>query len=107
MHKQTKAVDVPPAVKRAVWERDGRRCVLCGSFRDAAPNAHVIPRSQGGLGVEENIVTLCLACHDRYDNGEGRAYTREELTAYLREKYPDWSEEGLRYRKYRGKEEEA
>lgn len=106
MHKQTKAVDVPPAVKRAVWERDGRRCVLCGS-PFAAPNAHVIPRSQGGLGVEENIVTLCPACHDRYDNGEGRAYTREELTAYLREKYPGWDEESLRYRKYRGKEEKA
>ena len=47
MHKQTKAVDIPPAVKRAVWERDGRCCVLCGS-PFAAPNAHVIPRSQGG-----------------------------------------------------------
>lgn len=99
MHKQTRAVDIPPAVKRAVWERDGQRCVLCSS-PSAAPNAHYIPRSQGGLGVEENIVTLCQDCHDRYDNGTGRAYIREELRAYLQEKYPDWNEEGLRYRKY-------
>lgn len=106
MHRQTKAVDIPPAVKMAVWERDGRCCVLCSS-PFAAPNAHYIPRSQGGLGVEENIVSLCPACHDRYDNGAGRAYMREELRAYLRGKYPGWDEESLRYRKYRGKEEKA
>lgn len=32
---------------------------MCGSSY-AMPNAHYIARAQGGLGIEENIVTLCL-----------------------------------------------
>lgn len=96
---------------KARWSQDEEGLWL--SLRVKAPAlarrfvAGMKPVLYGGLGVEENIVTLCPACHDRYDNGEGRAYTREELTAYLRGKYPDWNEKSLRYRKYRGKEEEA
>lgn len=95
--KRTKALDISPAVKAAVYERDGGRCVLCG--RPGFPNAHFIPRSQGGLGVEENVLTLCAWCHDRYDNGPYRAQTEAELEAYLRGLYPDWSREKLYYRK--------
>ena len=57
--KRTKATDIPQKVKQAVWERDGGRCVVCGCCRNVMPNAHFIPRSKGGLGIEENIVTLC------------------------------------------------
>lgn len=99
MHKRTKALDIPPAVKAAVWERDGQCCILCGSPRYAFPNAHYISRAQGGLGVEENIVTLCQTCHDRYDNGAGRQQTKAEIRAYLMGKYPDWDEGRLCYRK--------
>lgn len=99
MHKQTKAVDIPQTVKREVFERDGRRCILCGS-PFAAPNAHYIPRSRGGLGVAENTVSLCLVCHDRYDNGPGRKATENEIRRYLMSKYPEWDERKLRYRKY-------
>ena len=99
MHRQTKAVDIPPSVKQEVWERDGRCCILCGS-PDAAPNAHFIPRSHGGLGIPENIVTLCADCHDRYDNGTGRIYTKPEIAGYLKTKYSDWDEWKLVYRKY-------
>lgn len=99
MHRRTKALSIPAAVKREVWERDGRRCILCGS-PDGAPNAHYVARSQGGLGVAENIVTLCPACHGRYDNGPGRRETGAEIRAYLMEKYPGWDEGELTYRKY-------
>ena len=95
--KRAKALDISQAVKAAVYERDGGRCVLCG--RPGAPNAHFIPRSQGGLGIEENVVTLCIECHNRYDNGAFRAQTEAELEAYLRGLYPDWSREKLYYRK--------
>ncbi len=95
--KRTKALDISPEVKAAVAERDGGRCVLCG--RPGAPNAHFIPRSQGGLGIEENVVTLCIECHNRYDNGAFRAQTEAELEAYLRGLYPDWSRQKLSYRK--------
>ena len=91
MHKRTKALNIPSAVKKAVWERDRHCCVLCG--------AHYIARSQGGLGIEENIVTLCICCHSQYDNSADRRYIREEIKAYLRSMYQDWDETKLIYRK--------
>lgn len=110
MHKETKATSIPASVKRAVAMRDGGKCVLCGSpYGD--PVAHVIRRSQGGRGIEENIVTLCPACHRAYDEGAnlekfGRGTTRESLycylVAYLKGFYPDWSREDMKYKKEDG-----
>ena len=94
----TTACDIPPQVKAEVWERDGGRCILCLS-PEAAPNAHYIPRSHGGLGIPENIVTLCRRCHERYDNSADRPFLREEIRAYLMEIYLGWDEENLIYRK--------
>lgn len=99
MHRSTIETDIPMNVKRKVWERDEHRCILCGSGR-ASPNAHFIPRSALGLGIEENIVTLCLRCHDRFDNSADRKLIREEIRRYLKSKYPNWDEKKLVYRKF-------
>ena len=99
-HRQTTFTDIPQAVKKKVWERDEHRCVLCRRTRCCAPNAHFVARSQGGLGIEENIVTLCLYCHDLYDQSAERDAIREELREYLQSKYPDWNEQKLYYHKY-------
>lgn len=98
MHKRTKALSISKRVKDAVWERDGGCCVLCGNPR-AQPNAHYISRAQGGLGIERNIVTLCLNCHRRYDQTADRAEIRLDLREYLESKYPDWDESQLIYQK--------
>lgn len=98
MRKRTKALQISKSVKDAVWERDGHQCVLCGSHY-AQPNAHYISRAQGGLGIEENIVTLCQNCHRRYDQTELRTPIRRCLCAYLKSKYPGWDESKLYYRK--------
>ena len=98
-HRMTKACSIPPAAKAEVWERDGGRCILCGS-PDAAPNAHFIPRSHGGLGTPENVVTLCMACHTAYDNSGARRALQAEIRAYLMERYPGWDETKLIYRKW-------
>ena len=106
MHKQTKSTSIPLSVKRAVAIRDGGRCVLCG--RPGDPVAHVVRRSQGGRGIEENIVTLCAHCHRAYDEGAnlsryGAGTTRESLycwlVAYLKGFYPDWNREDMKYKK--------
>lgn len=99
MHKRTKALGISAKVKKAVWERDNGACVLCGCTRSAFPEAHYISRAQGGLGIEENIVTLCRRCHDEYDNGFYRETIREYLREYLKSKYPDWDEKELVYQK--------
>lgn len=67
MHDRTKALGITLAVKEAVADRDSfdgwPNCLLCGTpapvnNRLAFSSAHYISSSQGGLGVEENIVTL-------------------------------------------------
>mgnify|MGYP000882014064 FL=1 len=102
MHKQTKACSIPPAIKKAVWERDNGRCIVCGS-QNAAPCAHFIARSHGGLGVEENIVTLCRDCHRAYDQSPAHEWYKTVIRRYLKSKYPGWDERQLVYRKYGGK----
>lgn len=102
MHRQTEFTEISMATKRRVWERDDHACILCGSTRMASPNAHFISRSKGGMGIEQNIVTLCLKCHDRYDNTPSRIehmYLEDRIRGYLKMKYPDWDEEKLIYRK--------
>ena len=98
--KRTKALAISPKVKDAVWARDEGCCVVCGS-PNAAPNAHYIARSHGGLGIEENIVTLCHDCHRTFDFGiAGEQETIGEiLRTHFKIHYPDWDDDNLIYRK--------
>lgn len=96
--KRAKACDIPKRVKDRVWERDGHRCIICGSPY-AMPNSHYIRRSQGGLGIEENIVTMCQYCHTMYDQGDGRQQIATYTERYLRSKYPNWNPKNLIYKK--------
>lgn len=97
MRRQTKFTNISPAVKRAVYIRDNGRCVLCGKRGD--PCCHLVPRSQLGLGREENIVTLCQECHRSYDQGADRMALYARLVAYMKEFYPDWNREDMIYKK--------
>lgn len=99
MNRRTRALSISPRVKRAVYERDGHCCVLCGSPY-GLPEAHYISRAHSGLGIEQNIVTLCRDCHRRYDQSSERAEIRAELREYLKKQYPDWDESKLVYDKW-------
>lgn len=47
-HTQTKATEIPKAVKLQVWERDSHKCILCEKLVPwNLANAHFIPRSLG------------------------------------------------------------
>lgn len=102
MNERTKALQISREVKYKVAERDSIDgwpcCVLCGS-PEGLPEAHYIPRSRGGLGIEENILTLCRPCHNRFDQTSERADIRVQLREYLQDKYPDWDESKLYYRR--------
>lgn len=108
MRNRTKSLGITIRVKEEVADRDsfyGHPCCLwCGlpapaSDRLAFSNAHYVPRSQGGLGVERNIVTLCPTCHRRYDQSTDREKMGEFLRDYLKKQYEDWDESQLYYRK--------
>ena len=47
---------------RAVLERDGWRCQLCGSITNLNVH-HQVFRSRGGTDSQDNLVTLCAFCH--------------------------------------------
>ena len=106
MRKDTKARDFDRKTKFAIAERDSINgwpcCVYCGL---AAPdviawsNAHYIARSQGGLGIKENGLTLCPLCHRQYDQTTARTRMREFFREYLKSHYPYWDEYDLIYRK--------
>lgn len=104
-NRRAKACAIPQKVKRKVARRDQidgwTCCILCGSPQ-GLPEAHYISRANGGLGIEQNIVTLCRRCHNIYDNGtrEQREEFGAQIRGYLKTIYPDWDESKLRYKKY-------
>lgn len=97
--KRAKALAISAETREKVWCRDAGRCVYCR--RPGLPEAHYIARSHGGLGIPENILTLCRRCHDRYDHGtrEQRELMRGIFREYLQFFYPDWDESKLIYHK--------
>ena len=63
-------VRVPRAIqrkisRRALFARDGWRCVYRGTTNGRLTLDHVVPRSKGGESVWENVVTACAPCNLR------------------------------------------
>lgn len=108
--RRSRATDIPQKVKEAVWKRDGGMCVNCGNNKNIMPNAHYISRHNGGLGIEENVVTLCTEltekkCHKKYDDGTREEHDEIEknIKNYLKNYYgSSWKEKDLIYNKYKG-----
>lgn len=57
-------VPIPSELRRAVFERDGGRCVECGSNFDLQYD-HVLPVALGGATTLENLQLLCADCNRR------------------------------------------
>lgn len=53
---------IPDDVKLFVWQRDGGRCVKCGS-QEKLEFDHIIPISKGGSNTARNIQLLCEKCN--------------------------------------------
>ena len=88
-------------VKIAVWERDKHRCIYCMRYVPYNfSNSHFIKRSQGGMGIEQNIVTACPDCHRRYDSGYEYQRMYNYTEKYLRKFYGNLDIEKLKYNKW-------
>ena len=97
---RTKLTQIPKIVKERVSERDKGCCVLCGRWVGIEyANAHIVPRSRGGLGIERNIITLCQSCHYAFDQTPNRPKHYQTIEAYIKRHYPDWKREDNIFKK--------
>jgi HNH endonuclease len=55
---------LPTEIRKAVYERDGYRCVTCSADRPLSLD-HIYPWSLGGGDELENLQTLCVPCNCR------------------------------------------
>lgn len=53
---------IPEDIRMLVWQRDGGRCVKCGSQSELQYD-HIIPFSVGGASTHENLQILCGTCN--------------------------------------------
>jgi diadenosine tetraphosphatase ApaH/serine/threonine PP2A family protein phosphatase len=55
---------IPDSLRAAVYDRDGRACVICFATEDLTLD-HIYPWSLGGLDEYENFQTLCRSCNSQ------------------------------------------
>ena len=105
MTKRTKALDISPIVRAEVYERDsfdGHPCCVISGKPYNLTIAHYIARSQSGLGIPMNLVTLSMDVHERFDHGRPneRKQLKRQIREYLIYRYGDlWNEEDLVYKR--------
>lgn len=57
-----KRLVVSEKLRNKVFNRDGNRCLKCGSQLNLSID-HIVPFSRGGGTTEANLQTLCLSCN--------------------------------------------
>jgi 5-methylcytosine-specific restriction endonuclease McrA len=76
--------------REKIYSRDQYRCINCHDTGMLGV-AHVfVPRSKGGLGVEENGVLMCQRCHHEMDNGRVKEISemiKKVAEEYLKKQY--------------------
>lgn len=99
--KRTKSLEIDKKTKLIVWERDNHKCIFCHKYVDwNLANSHFIKRSHSGLGIEKNIMTNCLKCHELFEREPTRSKMIPIAEKYLKSKYKDWNKEDLVYKKW-------
>lgn len=111
MSRRSKACEFGKLTRIVIKNRDGG-CIFCNmKYHMPADDRydlqifgimHYIPRSAGGLGIEQNGAVGCQYHHSMLDNGkEGlRPEMLEIFRRYLKERYIGWNEKTLYYCKY-------
>jgi 5-methylcytosine-specific restriction endonuclease McrA len=70
-------------LRQEILQRDGWRCQSCGRSEELQVH-HINARSRLGQDTEENLITLCGACHARVhgnvDSGDSAHWRRNGNT---------------------------
>ena len=64
---ETKREPIPKDIMNQVWNRDGGKCVQCGSQENLEFD-HIIPFSKGGATTYRNLQLLCQKCNREKSN---------------------------------------
>ena len=64
------------SLRQQILRRDGWRCQSCGTMSNLEVH-HREFRSHSGADSEENLITLCTACHARVHRPETKLIGRE------------------------------
>ncbi len=56
------------SLRQQILRRDGWRCQSCGAMSNLEVH-HRAFRSHSGADSDENLITLCAACHARVHSG--------------------------------------
>lgn len=112
MKKRTRKLQFSRKEKEKVFNRDNGRCIFCkkGGFtmceddfqHEIKDIMHYVPKSAGGLGIEQNGAVGCRYHHTLLDNGS-RGMRKQMLVyfeKYLKSQYSDWKKEELVFKKY-------
>lgn len=109
--KRTKELEITKDVKQKVWERQKGRSLFAPYMNITVEECccHYIPRSKGGLGIEENIFGCTYEQHMLFDNNilksnaKSTNITIEQMHTVVRNHmkrcYQNWNEEKLIYKK--------
>lgn len=116
MSTRAKAIEVTERTKKRVLERQNYLSISGTSLTvRSVEYHHVVPRSKSGVGYEWNIVAMTSEEHRLYhDHQPIKVYGRERYTweefdtlmrNHLKIHYPNWSEKGCKYQKYKEEED--
>lgn len=108
--KLARKMEFTAKARKAIHKRDRETCVFCAAgyrMEEAIGWAglqimHVVPRSQMGMGVEQNGALGCVGHHILMDNGnkECRAEMQKILEGHMEHFYPGWTRESVTYHRH-------
>ena len=109
--KLARKTEFTAEARKAIHKRDNETCVFCAAgyelpedlayCQTALQIMHIVPRSQLGMGVEQNGALGCVWHHQMLDNGnrENRKDMLTMLEDRMRRIYPGWTREQVIYKK--------
>lgn len=112
MKQVTKLKQFDKITIQKIIDRD-QGCIFCKNYLFMPPTSryeqsihdimHIVNKSQGGLGIEQNGVLGCRYHHSQLDNGNQglREQMQEFIESYMKEQYENWDRKDLVFDKWK------
>lgn len=82
---------ISKSTRKRVFERDGGRCVFCGTT-EPLELAYLVPVSPDDDATIDNLITCCPNCHTRLKSSPVRGFEFEAFVETLLRKSPHYSD---------------